>query len=351
MAKGLQFDHVILPGLNREIRGDSGKLLHWFEWADTDRIVLAPMHSVGEKRERSGSLVQYISGVEKRRQILENGRLLYVAATRAIRTLHLFAGLSSTASGGSSTRTGTLLAALWPAIEADHAPAAETAPAAGPGASGELPIPQLHRRLAADWRLPPLPPAVETVRTGVTEAVESIEFRWAGETARLTGELVHRLLQRVAEQGPGCWQDRAGRRALEDWCRRQLSAGGVIEAAADDVLERVRGALDSCLSSERGRWLLAPHEDAHCEYAITALVDGTPRNLVLDRTFVADDERWIIDYKTSSHAGGGLESFLASEEERYAGQLARYREALAITETRRIRTALYFPLLDQFREV
>jgi ATP-dependent exoDNAse (exonuclease V) beta subunit len=113
----------------------------------------------------------------------------------------------------------------------------------------------------------------------------------------------------------------------------------------------VRHAIDSCLASGPGRWLLADHEDARSEYAITAVIDGTPRNLVLDRTFIADGERWIVDYKTSSHGGGDLEGFLASEAERYAGQLARYREALSITETRPIRTALYFPLLDRFLEL
>ena len=69
--------------------------------------------------------------------------------------------------------------------------------------------------------------------------------------------------------------------------------------------------------------------------------------MVLDRTFVEDGTRWIIDYKTSSHGGGDLEGFLENEARRYQDQLQRYRDALALTETRPIRTALYFPLLDR----
>ena len=34
--------------------------------------------------------------------------------------------------------------------------------------------------------------------------------------------------------------------------------------------------------------------------------------------------RWIVDYKTSSHEGAGLEEFLDRERERYAPQLERY---------------------------
>ena len=68
---------------------------------------------------------------------------------------------------------------------------------------------------------------------------------------------------------------------------------------------------------------------------------------MLDRTFVSDGVRWIIDYKTSSHSGGDLEGFIESEKARYRAQLERYREALALAENRPIRTALYFPLLNR----
>jgi hypothetical protein len=61
--------------------------------------------------------------------------------------------------------------------------------------------------------------------------------------------------------------------------------------------------------------------------------------------------RWIIDYKTSVHSGGDLEGFLQNESDRYRNQLTRYRQAIAITETRPIKTALYFPLLDRLLEV
>jgi ATP-dependent exoDNAse (exonuclease V) beta subunit len=73
--------------------------------------------------------------------------------------------------------------------------------------------------------------------------------------------------------------------------------------------------------------------------------------MVLDRTFVDDGVRWIIDYKTSSHGGGNLEGFLNNEADRYRDQLQRYRQAVAMNESLPISTALYFPLLDRFLEV
>jgi len=363
-AKGLEFDTVILPGLNKETGGNGGRLLHWFELADVGRIVLSPMRNVAEKaaQKRSGDLIQFISGVERARQKLENGRLLYVAATRAIRNLHLLGALPPSSNGDLKPGASTLLGELWPAIGQHETPGllarhAETADAAEETSNDAAtepaakPLPQLYRRLPSGWTRPEPPPGVEAPPMATPEAREPIEFSWAGEGARLAGELVHRLLQGIAEGGIEAWTANGGSAARLPWCRRQLRRAGVLGSRADEVLARVEEAVDRCLGSDDGRWLLAAHNEAGCEVALTAVLDGRPTPLVLDRTFVADGVRWIVDYKTSSHAGGDLEAFLESEKARYRPQLARYRAALALTETRPIRTALYFPLLDRLVRV
>ena len=107
-------------------------------------------------------------------------------------------------------------------------------------------------------------------------------------------------------------------------------------------------AIETCVRSDRGHWVLADHQDAHCEHRLTAVLSGEARNLVLDRTFVEDGVRWIIDYKTSSHSGGDLEGFLENEADRYREQLQAYRDAMALVDRRPIKTALYYPLLDRF---
>jgi ATP-dependent exoDNAse (exonuclease V) beta subunit len=358
-AKGLQFDTVILPGLNRGTGSDKGKLLHWFELAGQDRIVMSPMRNVAdrERQKHQGDLIQFISDVEKRRQGLENGRLLYVAATRAIRNLYLFAAVKPRKSGEVKATAGTLLGELWPAIQAEQAPlicfaAGELEEAQAEEDSDTTPcLPQEYRRLADDWKLPVPPGSVRQTRPEPPDVHDYIEFRWAGEDARLTGNLVHRLLQLIAAQGLETWSAGGGMAARENWCRRQLLGAGVQGNKADSIISRTALAINNCLESERGKWILESHENGECEYALTAVLGGQPSNLVLDRSFIADGTRWIIDYKTSSHSGGGLEGFLQNEAERYRDQLQRYRAAVAINEIRPIRTALYFPLLDRFLEV
>jgi hypothetical protein len=93
------------------------------------------------------------------------------------------------------------------------------------------------------------------------------------------------------------------------------------------------------------------HRQAAAEYRIAAIRDGVLADAVLDRTFIDDDgTRWIIDFKTGDHQGGRPEAFMDSELERYRPQLTRYAELLFALEPRPIKLALYFPLLDGWRE-
>jgi ATP-dependent helicase/nuclease subunit A len=215
-----------------------------------------------------------------------------------------------------------------------------------------LNLPQVYRRLTADWKLPDIPGAVQTLKAETTETQDYVEFNWAGEDARLTGNLVHRLLQLIGEQGLEKWSAGGDVSRHSNWCRQILSSEGIQKDKADAIINRATQAIENCLASDRGRWILENHEEAHCEYAITAVLgQQRPIRMVLDRTFIADGTRWIIDYKTSSHSGGDLEGFLENEAGRYQDQLQRYRDAMALTESLPIRTALYYPLLDRFQEV
>jgi ATP-dependent exoDNAse (exonuclease V) beta subunit len=372
-AKGLQFDTVILPGLNRAPAGDKGKLLHWFELVGEDRIVMSPMrnHADQEKQKKSGDLIEFIANIEKQRQGLEDGRLLYVAATRAVHSLYLFAAIKPNPGGEIKANSRSLLGSLWAAIQSEQAPLIRRADENSQALSGDeaveekpvLTLPREYRRLGADWKLPDSPESVQldNIEVGaeagsepgveLAESHDYIEFIWAGEDARLTGNLVHRLLQLIGDEGLETWQAGGGMSKVKNWCRQQLASEGVREQKADRIIARASRAINNCLASEHGKWILEPREESHCEYAITAVLDGQARNMVLDRTFIENGTRWIIDYKTSSHSGGDLEGFLKNEAKRYREQLQRYKTAVAITETRPIRTALYFPLLDRFCEV
>ena len=111
-------------------------------------------------------------------------------------------------------------------------------------------------------------------------------------------------------------------------------------------------ALAACHEDERGQWILsAAHQDAASEYALTRKAGEQVQHMIVDRTFIDDNgERWIIDYKTGSHTGAGLDVFLDREQERYRSQLENYASAFSKLEDRPIRLGLYFPLLKGWRE-
>jgi ATP-dependent helicase/nuclease subunit A len=357
-AKGLEFDTVIVAGLGSAPPRADKRLLLWIERTaagtaspSATSLLLAPIKEAGTDGD---PIYDYLAGLDAEREAHEDARLLYVAATRAKKHLHLLGctGILDGDAGLEPKRParGSLLEKLWPAVEADFTQAARAAIAADEDAARDDPhrIDRRLRRLPSDWTVPHMPPAADRPRPAPrSHEPERIEFSWAGETARRVGSVVHRWLQHLAADALSGWDARRLDSLLGHF-RRELAVHGVDEAELDAAAKRVHSALAHALADPRGRWLLGPRREARNEYRLTAIVDGARRSIVIDRTFVDDDgRRWIVDYKTSSHEGAGLEGFLDRERERYAAQLAGYARLIG---GERPRLGLYFPLVAGWRE-
>jgi len=359
-AKGLEFDTVIVPGLGLGTGRDERKLFAWMERpalesSGPSRLLLAPINPAGSDEDAT---YRYIRRLDREKEGHEDARLLYVAATRAKKHLHLLGDVSldmrAEESEPKAPGKGSLLATLWPAVEAEFAEAARSSPllseeGSAQGAGGGDEVNQDLRRLPSDWLLPDAPPGAAW-SAPIEEAGDrdNIEFSWVGETARHVGAVVHRWLQRMAEDELRGWDPRRVQ-TMHDGFSRELVARGVQEAELRAAAARVATALARSLEDPQGRWLLGPQRDSRNEYRLTALIDGARRSLVIDRTFVdSKDKRWIADYKTSSHEGADVEAFLEREKERYRAQLERY--AAALSDSRGAKLGLYFPLLAGWRD-
>jgi ATP-dependent exoDNAse (exonuclease V) beta subunit len=348
-AKGLEFDTVILPGLGRIPRRDDSRLLYWLETVDDQgcsQLILGPMKSSAERDDRPAS--RYIRELEKRKGRHEDARLLYVAVTRARRKLYLLGHAGVDSRGNISPASASLLACLWPAL-GEHwkaLPIPVEEPQSAEAVADRRPF--LYR-LKAGWSAPAMPSSVQVRRAPEAEAPEGgVEFDWAGDLARIVGIVVHRLLQYLARSTAA----REDFSSLETAAAVLLQQQGVGADQLDEGMNRVRQALENTLASSRGIWILdSGHRDAVCEYPLTALRDGRPRHMVVDRSFVDEQgRRWIIDYKTGRHEGTDVEAFLDREQERYRRQLETYASAFRLLEDRPVRVALYYPMLDGWRE-
>ncbi len=349
-AKGLEFPHVLLYGLGRIPGHREPRVLSWYDVPvehGEERKIISP---VGPRAEVDRDPVhRYIELAETRKDFNEQARLLYVACTRAKKTLHIM-GHTAVAKDGSSIRppaSRSLLRLLWPAVEGHFEAAFEAfEPPPEDSEADTWLVPPL-RRFETAWTLPEVA-GLHDAEMEPAEGADEVEFYWVGTEARIAGTIVHRWLHMLAEGRADDVSENPSDH--ETVTRRWLAETGVSGAMLETVSRRVEEALRGVLEDERGRWLL--HGAGHAEFALSGFYEGRLQSVILDRVRIDDDgTHWIVDYKTSTHEGGNLEGFLGAEADRYRPQLERYAALYNEYAGTQARCALYFPLLQTFLEV
>ncbi|MEM8815681.1 MAG: UvrD-helicase domain-containing protein, partial [Pseudomonadota bacterium] len=323
-SKGLQFDHVVLYGLGRTSRAADSNVLSWFELPPGEegpRRLLAP---VGPKAEvEKDPLHQFIRATAAKRDRLETGRLLYVACTRARKSLHLVGNVRMSEDGDEVKPPDprSLLSLLWASIAEDVCASRRSADVPEDDDGAVLVSPVL-RRFDSPWSVPELqmlsPTGLRRSRPGSNA---DVGYEWVGADARLAGTVVHRWLQHVARGRAELegFSNASGRACIDGWLHELVPS---VDSRAG-VARRVREALETMSDDDQGQWLLTG--DGYAELSLTGIVDGELQTGVIDRVRIDGATHWIVDYKTSSHEGGNLEGFLLAQSERYGDQLRRYK--------------------------
>jgi len=378
-AKGLEWDVVLVPGLERKSGSNSADLLNWLEIDNApdnaSPVILAPIWSKGSD---SDKLNKWLNTAKEARENAERKRLFYVLCTRAREELHLFAACKRKNDGTFATPIhGSLLKAVWPAAAEpfndlsdlnsnlhqslqleQNEEEYESTPLALAANATPFPPPQIHR-LPPDFN--PLTRFTETTKLPYTPAsalknAPTFDRPEGSFAVRAFGNVVHRYLQVLSNQLLTT-TSRDLLAELPTWEPRLLASlrgEGLSPQLCQREASRALAALTRTLTDSIGVWILSPQPSAATERPLTFASPLTP-TLRVDRTFLAaarpltpgDTHTWIVDFKTTEQGSRSDAAFEASERDKYTAQLEGYAAAhRALTGSATpIILALYYPLI------
>jgi ATP-dependent helicase/nuclease subunit A len=385
-AKGLEWDVVMVPSLEKRAPSEQGRLLDWNEVETGDeegsQIMLAPIKSKGEG---SKELNSWLQSIEMARASAERKRMFYVACTRAREELHLFGLARRKIDGEIKPEPRSLLDTAWPAAARHFEGVSSAASAsrarknivkmltlplwsdsdesvinlAAAGGDLEAQRPPILQRLPLGFR--PETRLAESKRLSYGE--EAVDIRTArferpegSFEARVFGNAVHVFIEKMTQKLAEGISPDALRSEVAGWSPRVaavLRAEGLPPVVVERLTGRVKTALGNMLQDAEGRWVLQAQEEAASELALTSW--GEQRMSVrMDRVFVAGaapltsgkDFLWVVDYKTSTHGREGVEEFLAAEREKYGAQMETYARVMQ-HQGLKLRLGMYYPMLPK----
>lgn len=337
-SKGLEFDTVILPGLGATTGGNnSDKPLVLWEEVLLDgqaELLAAPYLPKGVRNKDTVSPYDYLESREKVRDTNESARILYVAATRVERKLHLLGIANQNAKGEINPTKNTYLDMLWPTV----AQVFESAEVLEASAEAEESIASFTPRLVRLKQLE-IPPMLQLGKLNVQKQSNfNAQPKQSSNLEADVGTLAHRYMEIIVKHGLAAWplpRVATLKPAMQHWLHQQGHSAKIVIQAA----ELVQSLLEVTLSSEDGQWVLKARGEA--ELAISTMKNEEIKNYIIDRTFVEDNIRWIIDYKTIALEAGLPVSTLKSTAENYREQLENYATLFKGAGTQ-IKCAVFF---------
>lgn len=367
-SKGLEFDTVIIPGLDRSARKDDKQLLLWQERINhhgQKQLLLGSLAATGKEED---GLYTFMRREADKQQAFESTRLLYVGCTRAINRLHLLACINTKDDELVAPAKASLLHSIWPFVKDDATTVTtHNTTVRNESSSTENTKPGLQHilRLPAHWQAPTLADVI------LLKEYRGHEFSMSADDnplnipevettsahlARHTGTVIHNALQAIVENklvtNSSCIAAETFIKQQQNFWEIQLQQLGWSGDNLNRALQKIANTITTTLNSEKGRWLLnSDHEQSACELSLMQKDKQDVRESIIDRTFIADGVRWIVDYKSSElEVNQTMEDFVLRELETYKEQLQRYEKLIATTETLPIKTALYLVRFGQLLE-
>lgn len=376
-AKGLEYDHIILPGLSRTPVNDDKPLLQWYERLNAsgaNRLFLTTLAATGKNEEKLYDLMRF---EQQQKNRLEDTRLLYIAVTRAKTSALLLGTLATSAKGDVAPPETSLLNRIWPELQHgprqiaidlvdDEVRSCCGLPDRTSADDGEnyfpkiTPIKQFQqpRQLASmeqtllESTLSLCNPAeydeeAELVQTGPAEheSYSPVPDAELAKTAAI-GTLIHSSLESYAKTADKTiWLSRLENQATY-WrliLRQHIDSADELNVE----LSNIRDTVFRNVTNPENAWIF-DHQQQQAASELE-LTNRYNRKFVVDRTLIDKDGiRWIIDFKTGSPSKSQSEQqFIEQMLERHGAQLRNYGTLFADMEQRPTKLALFLSKLQR----
>ena len=352
-AKGLEFDHVIIPGLADALKSEDKSILLWHERlneAGRPKLLISPINSNDSEEHDVYKLIKH---EKKLKVLLEDTRLLYIAITRAKSTVKLLATAALTTDEELSIPTNSLLARVWSEIQRESK-ILQILPIEELRANGNLtktwsshdfPVPTPLRRFKDLSFLNEGENGYLTSKSQVEDNTLNLSEAntYSSETifdAKI-GELIHEVLEDYAiEKDKTEFLNSLSYKKV--FWRNRIKHLSTNKNLLDESVQFIYETIEKCITKNELDWIFdESNSSSQSEFKISWSKNGSINSYIIDRTLIDEnDVRWIIDYKTGAPRNESMEAFIEFQKLSHTPQLEKYCEAFKKLENRKTKAAL-----------
>ncbi|WP_028387793.1 UvrD-helicase domain-containing protein [Legionella fairfieldensis] len=305
-SKGLEFDCVILPGLSNKTQNRDNPLLRWLKLPSKNREELLLVSPIKAAHHEQCLLYDYLTRLDAEKEGYELQRLLYVATTRAKKRLYLFDN-SDKETKGSFRNLLKNQAFLTPENQRQEQETTDSLP--------------LIQRLPIDFYLNTS--TLKKIQAGKSITVSSYN------NARQTGIVAHELLQWICNNHPPTITELPW-----SFIRNRFKSLGFTNEEQETACNLLYEQINQLLRNPVGQWLIKAHIGERNEFPLLINEQNIITTRIIDRTFIEEGKRWIIDFKT------GSEDEKAQDQHRQ--QVNDYARLLTMYSSEPIHCGLYY---------
>ncbi len=272
-SKGLEFDHVIIPGIDKSTRPNIPSLINFDHIDGANKSI----SSIKINNDEIYSLHGYHEQKNKIKEYNELKRLLYVAVTRAINQLDLVAEINP---NNQTIKKNTFLHFLWDDFYTTNPQSTDV----------EKPSNRYEKFSPKLFKIP-LTEYINDKKEGLVEfSPISLKENLNIETEEIyVGIIVHKYLELVHKNFDINHHDQ--------FVEKMLNTLNIDKSLnLKEIANESMICINNIHQTESGRKILKKYDNDQCELKVS-IPNKDQTNYRVDRTFINNNERWIIDYK------------------------------------------------------